>query len=1316
MEESSPDNWTPPLDFDGYRVQGLLGRGGMGAVYLGHDTLLDRPVAIKFIYGAHVGARDMFLNEARAAGRLQHPNVVSIYRVGETGGQPYIVSEYIRGQSLDRVPRPMPWKRVLDLGIGLSRGLAAAHRRGILHRDLKPSNAIQGPDGEVKLLDFGLAKVSEVLEEWPTLPPADETTLDEGAWEQMEQSLTVDTSSASAAVRAAYAMALPQNITPVTPSRPLTPLPVRPMSSASNSQVAPPSSPPTPLSSKRSEIPDSNLSNLKGTPIYMAPEVLRGEMATKRSDVYSLGALLFALCSKGPPFRGLPFPDLVRVANESDAPPLRKVAPDVDPAFAAIIDRCLRRDAEQRFASAEELREALEELHDSPRGAQLPEGNPYRGLLPFEAEHRSLFFGRQAEIGTLVERLRTEPSILVVADSGIGKSSLIRAGVIPALCEGVLEPARTWRQATIVPGRHPQAALQSALSELLGVPASTIFEKADQDPRQIGRALAQLVGANKGAVLFVDQLEELVTLSAPQEAAWVAEALGSLHGSVSGFRLLMTARADYLSRLGTLPGLGEEITRAFYLLRPLAGERLREVIVGPARRKGVAFESDELVAKLVESTSHTDSGLPLLQFALTELWEMRVGGVITARALDAMGGVEGALARHADMVLGRLPTEQRTTARRMLLALVTLEGTRARRNQEELLRRGPAARDVLEALVRSRLLVVRQTAEGPIYEVAHEALIRGWGTLRRWLEEYQESLAVRHRLESSSAEWLRLNKSSDVLWGVQQLTEVKLLEEAEIGPRDALFIAASHRALRRRQQARRALFVLIPLSMVIVYAGYQIKQRRDLNMRIEAQIREFHIALEKARNQNQEVEKLRKQAFAAFDQQKRDEGEAKWTVILEKSAEADDTYGRAAQALDAALTLDGRREDIRAQLADLLYERALLAERDRNGSRLKDLLARLVIYDLTGQRIKRWNAPAHIELGSNPSDAAVSVARYQATKRKRLELVEERKLGTTPIANLELAPGSYLLTLQAPGRVEVRYPILTRRGETLKLNLDLPDERKIPPRFVYIPPGRFLFGTAADEDLRRGFLTDVPVHEVHTDAYLIGRFELTYEEWIEYLSDLPAAERAKRSVVADQGGIAGSVGLRDLGHGKWLLTMKVGDSEYRVPSDEKLVYKKRKRRVIQNWLQLPAGGITQDDADAYIAWLANTGRLQGAHICSEEEWERAAKGADAREFPHGEVLEPDDANYDETYDKDPAMVGPDEVGAHPLSVSPFGLHDMAGNVAEIVRSTIDPREHVVRSGGFFLASMTDRTTNRMAVAPSFRDPAGGLRVCAAAPR
>ncbi|MCP3164494.1 serine/threonine-protein kinase [Myxococcus qinghaiensis] len=151
--------WEPPTELDEFRLMRLLGRGGMGAVYLAHDTSLDRLVALKLSVALQpdTSTLESFAIEARAIARIKHPNVVTVFRAGEVSGRPYLVYEYVEGKSLAELKLPLPWRYVLDIAVGLARGLRAAHQRGVLHRDLKPSNAILETDGTIKLLDFGLA-------------------------------------------------------------------------------------------------------------------------------------------------------------------------------------------------------------------------------------------------------------------------------------------------------------------------------------------------------------------------------------------------------------------------------------------------------------------------------------------------------------------------------------------------------------------------------------------------------------------------------------------------------------------------------------------------------------------------------------------------------------------------------------------------------------------------------------------------------------------------------------------------------------------------------------------------------------------------------------------------------------------------------------------------------------------------------------------------------------------------------------------------------------------------------------------------------
>ena len=159
MVEAQTNTWSPPTRFDGFELKSLIGQGGMGRVYLAQEELLERPVAIKFVLSASRLARERFLTEARAVARLGHANIVAIYRIGEVDGQPYVAYEYVAGRNLDEHPRPAPWPDVLRIGLGVSRALSAAHSRGVLHRDVKPANILESHAGEIKLVDFGLAKL-----------------------------------------------------------------------------------------------------------------------------------------------------------------------------------------------------------------------------------------------------------------------------------------------------------------------------------------------------------------------------------------------------------------------------------------------------------------------------------------------------------------------------------------------------------------------------------------------------------------------------------------------------------------------------------------------------------------------------------------------------------------------------------------------------------------------------------------------------------------------------------------------------------------------------------------------------------------------------------------------------------------------------------------------------------------------------------------------------------------------------------------------------------------------------------------------------
>ncbi len=1359
--------WSPPKSFEEFRLLWPLSRGGMGEVYLGHDTLLDRPVAVKFISTPvnSPALREQFMNEARAAARLQHPNVVTIYRVGEVDDHPVIISEFVRGQNLDALPKPVPWSRAVEIGLGLARGLAAAHRRGVLHRDIKPGNVIISNDGEVKLLDFGLAEffdadgqgadpedlmwsqaaeMASVSGQYATvnMPVEDAARLmavdppfapgvvpnpDSKEFVIVVNRKAVDPSSSTpeqkalgsssrpepinrASVRSLKASAQRFQTIPPSDSAPGMRGKVSPSASTPEAKAEPrlPLDPaafqPTPRPSG-----GSRQSRIAGTPLYMAPEIWRGEPVTRETDIYAMGALLYELCAGAPPHIEVPLTELPRIASEQDAPPLLRVAPTVDPRFAEIVDRCLKRDATKRFASGDDLREALEALRPRDGKVSAPEGNPYRGLLAFEAEHRSLFFGRTNEIGTIIDRLRTEAFVLVAADSGVGKSSLCRAGVLPLVTDGALGNGRTWSVLLMVPGRNPLMTLCELLAPIMATPADKLMEKLRNEPTSLAWELRKKLGDKTGVLIFMDQLEELVTLADQREVETLGAALGRICSRTPGIRMLATVRSDFLARVATVPSLGDELARALYILRPMTGDKIREAIVGPAHAKGVRFETAAMVDQLTESTAKTDSGLPLLQFALTELWEARKADVITEDSLAKIGGVTGALARHADQVLMSLPADQRMAARRILMMLVTLDGTRARRTQDEILI-NPPAHSAAEALVKGRLIVARDTGEALAYEVAHEALIRGWDTLKRWLEEFAESRQVKGRLEQAASEWHRLGKSREALWSERQLAELVLVEDNDITTRERAFIQASRGAAQRSRLVKRALFITVPVLLALIWGGIKLESARNQRQKVNSYLERGQTLFAEAKRKATEAATLRQQSYAAFDAMAKDQGEAIWAKALEAGTDAKDLLRKAEHALEAGFALDSSRGDVRNALGDVLLETAQLAEATYQKQQLADALDRLQLYDEDGTRVGRLTAPAILDINIEPAGTEVEIGRYVLDKKQKFSIIDSRKIGNTPLSTLELPPASYLLTLRANGHEPVRYPLLVAHGERVQLSFRLPKAGTIPPGYVYIPPGPFLFGSSSDEMLRAGQLTTVPLHTMRTDGYLIGKYEVTLGDWVEYLDSLTPAERSQLAMLTNE---TNPIYLKEISTKTWRL--KIQHASETTESDDNgiLIYKNRKTRLSHPWINLPIVGINAIEAEGYIKWLHKSGKVLSARMCSEVEWERAARGADGREFPHGNRLDPSDANFDETYGQDAKAAGPDRVGTYPQSESPFLLSDMAGNAYEWVHSSLKPGSYLLRSGGYWNPRFAANSSNRNVTDPTYREQQLGLRICAA---
>ena len=971
----------------------------MGEVFLGHDVLLDRKVAIKFL-SPHpdddLDQRELSLAEARAAAQLQGPNVVAVYRVGEVDGLAYIVSEYVAGRNLDLLPRPLPWQRVLELGLGLSKGLAAAHERGVLHRDIKLSNAILAEDGTVKLLDFGLAKLMGAPDAAAGLP--------------LKQSAPGSTAAAT------------------TDEYP--PLPLK--QAAGSEEVKKPSAPGVvsvreqallgPPGSTRSGAEARRPSGIRGTPQYMAPEVLLGVQATMASDVYSMGVLLFELCVGVAPHAELSVASLLDPATRRDAPALRQLVPTVDLRFAEVIERCLRRDPAERYRSARELHDALEQVRQQLLTMRPVSGNPYRGLQPYQSEHRTLLLGRRTELASLSSRLRSESCLVVAGVSGVGKTSLVHAGLLPLIAEEGLGDGARWRTVTLTPSTWPLQALAAAImAGLTGLAGSERLSEADvlrllrDHPERLGPTLSELLGSGESLLLVVDQLEELLGAAIQQEAQQFALAVCSLIDSAKRLRLLLSVRSDQWSLLSqtgwfTTVGLG-----SFHTLGPMSHERLRDMVLGSAVASGVGFEPESLIDELVAQVVQEDGLLSLLQLVLAELWEARSGDRITVETLRTVGGALGPIARHAELTISMMTTEQRRVARRLLLRLHAESGKPLPKDMAELVDGEELTRRTLQRLVQARLVQPVPTAQGPVCHIAHPMLSACWPTLQRWLAEYQPLLEKQRQITRNARNWVQNGHAEPLLLSSRQLHAVQSIDPEALTSQECEFLRASQRAARRRRYALGALPImgLLLLGVPVVGHGTCGRSQPRPTLMLPTEVREL---LGTAQGQHAAVDRAWEAALLLQVGGQPAAAAAQLAGAEQLSLLGQRSYFRAAHATEAGLRQHPKDPALQQLMADILTSHAVLAELGQEDVVLEDLLLRLELYDPSGERRRSLHAPGRLLLEVEPAGAQVQAIRYSKNDDQSFAAGDAKNLGrvTTAKMQLELPPGLYLLRISWP--------------------------------------------------------------------------------------------------------------------------------------------------------------------------------------------------------------------------------------------------------------------------------------------------------------
>lgn len=766
----------------GYELKELIGTGGFGVVYRAYQPAVDREVAIKAILPVHANDPEFirrFEREAHFIARLEHPHIIPIYDYWRDPQGAYLVMRYLRGGNLlTSIQQSGPWPlrhtaRVVEQ---VASALNVAHQHGIVHQDLKPENILLDNENNAYLSDFGIAM----------------------------------------------------------------------------DIISPPSEPP----------------ERYGSPGYASPEQILGQTITAQSDIYSFSLVIYALLTGQPPFEASSTANLIQKTIHEQLPWVADKRPDLPRELDHVLRRAAAKNPKSRYNNVLQL--ATEFIQCShlggdglttsstdevvlsvapgtiPLDPQLTSflrvetqalaelvRNPYKGLRAFDETDSGDFYGREALVQTLVQQFQRrgqhERFLAVVGASGSGKSSVVRAGFIPALRKGAVTGSERWFITTMTPGEHPLQDLEEALLRVaFDPPPGSLNKMMRKGKNGLLTALKSLFPVDISQVLlFIDQFEEVFSpIVSEDERNWfLNNLLHVLEQAESRLRIIITLRADFYDRPLTYPGFGSFMRERTVVVLPLEDSELEQAIIQPAVQSNLTLDPG-LVEQIVTEVREQPGGLPLLQFALTELYERREGTRLTASAYNRIGGVSGALVRRADELYDTLTTTQKLLASQIFLRLVTLgdgvEDTRRRVLQHDLLSIGDKqlGQEVIDVFGKYRLLTFDRDPKtrAPTVEIAHEALIRQWRKLRDWLESNRDHLRLQTRLAGATAEWLNARRDPSFLATGSRLTQFEgLLDQINVAltadERDYLQESV---ALRQRNIRKQQFFVVSLVATTII--------------------------------------------------------------------------------------------------------------------------------------------------------------------------------------------------------------------------------------------------------------------------------------------------------------------------------------------------------------------------------------------------------------------------------------------------------------------------------------------------------------------
>lgn len=561
--------------------------------------------------------------------------------------------------------------------------------------------------------------------------------------------------------------------------------------------------------------PDDRGPTETGSWEYISPEERAGQPVTEASDLFALGVLTHHLMIGHPPGVSL---DIGSYGLPAELETVLKTATEPDP--------------KQRYADVGQFVAAFEIALGAPSAPHFTytrSRNPYKGLSAFSQSDAADFHGRDDVTEEILRQIASSRLTAVVGPSGVGKSSVVRAGVVPRLRFDAVPGSSKWFITEMVPGRYPFEEFATALLRVAAVAVVDLDDDLRRDRRGMLRSIKRCLPPDAELLIVIDQFEELFTLTDSETREAVLDALTTLvSDDRSPARVVLTIRADYFDEPLRHAELGIMLQGATVPVGAPTIDQLHQMVEEPAAALGVGYEPG-LTSRIIDQVEGESGALPLLEFALTELFDARQSDMITNAEFETTGGVVGALGARADTTFEALGSQGEEAARQLFMRLVSVDDTgrptRRRAHRAELMRL-PVSRHRLETALNAfgsaRLLTFDRdsTTRGPTVEVAHEAILQEWPRLRSWIEDQKESLILGRRLRTALEEWESNQRHDDYLLTGQRLASFATLEESFSLSREELdYYRASVEQDRAiylaRRRRRRTLVGVLGLAAVV---------------------------------------------------------------------------------------------------------------------------------------------------------------------------------------------------------------------------------------------------------------------------------------------------------------------------------------------------------------------------------------------------------------------------------------------------------------------------------------------------------------------